>query len=203
MADISLTPGHTIENLRNTISDYPKLWEWEGRFDLLPQEVKDILGSDKLVLLLDSAELPGFTIGDTTMVYKGARTHYGTRMKLNGEITLNFKEIQGSTPGTSWLVSKSMQKWKDLVDNFFADAESEKKTVQGYKTSFRIDMQDEYGNPFYKVRYFGMKPTKINPIELNYTPPADGAAAGVYPIIQVTFTYDFWRDFDDEDFGPQ
>jgi hypothetical protein len=197
MADIQLKPGHNIDNIRNTVTDYPKLWEWEGRFDTLPPAVKEIIKSDVLVLLMQEAELPGITIGDTTVSYKGAKMHFGTRMKLDGEVVLQFKEIKGATPESSWLVRKGMSKWLETIDSFFGDTKS---TIQSTKTSLKVTMQDETGDSFYKVRYFGIKPTNISVLEVNYEEPKGD---GSYPITEVTFSYDYWADQWDSNFGAE
>ena len=185
--------NQSIDNIRDTISDYPKLWEWEATFDVLPADVKTILQADSLTLLTDNFVLPGLSVGDMELKYKGASTHYGTRMKLAGTLeNITFKEIKGATPEQSWLVRKAFVKWLELVDNFFGSAKS---TIQGYKTSLKLNMQDETGASFYKVRYFGIRPTKINDQPMNYTaPPETGGKADVMAHCVVSFQYDYWVD---------
>ena len=188
---------HNIENLRAVIKDYPKLWEWEAVFDKLPVDVASIINTNILTVLMDKTTLPTISVGDTVAKYKGAQTHYGTRMVLTGDINLTIKEVKGDTPEASWLVRRGMKKWIELVDNFFGDVKA--LSIADYKTTLTLSMQNEIGDNFYKTRFFGIRPVKLNETKLTYDLPGEKAE---YPTIIVGFTYDFWKDQYDPDFGP-
>ena len=188
-----------INNLRNSISHTPKLHEWEGKFIQLNPELTEILENVNLsqlalTLLQETGQLPGITVGDMTSNYKGAVAHYGTRLDLSGQITLNFKEVKGAGAPGSWSVRRFFKQWIEKVDSFRGN----KVEVAKYKAGIQIAMQDEAGDDFYKVRYFGLFPFNVAEQTLTYT--LEGAAT--YPVISVGFQYDYWRDqYDVDQFG--
>jgi hypothetical protein len=185
-----------INNLRNTIKDFPKLYEWELLFENLPDAIKEIIPSASFVVLTEGVDLPGITLSHASATYKGAVMNFTARMKLAGTTELTFKEIK--IDDESFIVRDAIQKWIELEDSFFG---TEKLPIASYKITAKLSMQDEQGDSFYKVRYFGFRPKSCGKIELNYDVP-EGEVP--YPVFKVVFAYDYWTDLDDGAalFGP-
>ena len=199
-------PNHNVNNLRQVLADYPKLWEWEARFIGLPGPVMDILGDQTVVdsagapvalltLLMDTNKIPALSVGLIEDVfYKGAKAVYGSRIKLDGNLeNIAFKEIKGTNAASSWLVRRAMKAWCHTIDDYFGEQEA--LQVPDYKAILELSMQNETGQSFYKIRYFGVKPSALLLQALAYLP------ANTYPRCMMNFTYDYWRDQYDEDFG--
>ena len=183
--------NQNITNLRNVIQDYPKLWEWEAKFENLDQSVSELITAVQLTVLSENADLPGVEVADGTLVYKGAESHFGTRMKLDGiDLKLKFKEIKGDSPANSWLVRRAMIRWLYLIDDFFGV----KKSVPQGKVNLVLTMQDELGSEIYQIKYRGVKPRILSPVELNYDVKTD------YPLCEMAFSYDYWRTKGSEGF---
>jgi hypothetical protein len=176
--------NHRITNLRDVISDYPKIWEWTAEFENLDKSVTDLISGKQLTVLAENNQLPGFEVQDGEMTYKGAISHFGTRIMLDGvDLKLNFKEIKGETAQTSWLVRRGMKTWCHLIDDFFGA----KKSIPQGKVTLKLTMEDETGGKVYRIKYYGVKPMSMEKVKLSYNVDAK------YPTCNMIFSYDYFR----------
>ena len=182
---------NNIELLRQTISDYPRLYEWEMSFVKPPEPVKNILTNETFTVLLDTTKLPSRTIGNIELSYKGAKFNVQSRVSTDGTLPLELKEIKGNTPQESWLVRRTMINLAFLQDDFFGD----KKNIPNYKTTLQLSMLNNSGDILYAVRYFGAKLNNIAKLDLKNTDDQ------TYPKCSVEFSYDYWYDIFEDGYG--
>jgi len=135
---------------------------------------------EQLMLRCQSTTLPGMQLEQIPVDLRGMTLRFAGRQQYSGTLSASFTEHRDMKTRSALFRWKYFARdFRDATGNYKAD----------YSTNIDIELFDDRNEVIRTIRLFGCFPTDVQDVSLE--------SAGQNAVVQVTFSYDWFRDLED------
>ena len=137
----------------------------------------------RLSFFVQAASLPGWTIGEVPVAYKGRLVNF------SGDRTFQPWQVEVMND-EDFLARSIFEKWQNQINALISNRMDPAAYPLGYKASAIVTQEGQAGGDLRAYRFEGLWPSTIDPIVLNF------GALNQIEMFGVTFTYDYYEPVD-------